>query len=354
MSAARPGGRLPLLFLGMLSLVGGVLAGLARLGWNVPTPAATAAGLHGPLMVAAFFGTVISLERAVAIGQRWSFAAPLAAGAGGIALLAGAPIWVGQTLGTLAAAGLLAASGVALRRQPAHFTVVLALGAACWLIGHLHWIAGLFTDAVAWWLLFLILTIAGERLELTRLLPTPTHARTGFSLLVALLLLAAASGQDRLLAADLLGLALWLLRYDIARRNLASAGLTRFIATCLFTGYLWLALAGGLGLAGAFAPGHPWRDAALHAIGLGFVFSMVLGHAPIIFPAVTRIRIPYHPALYLPLTLLHLTLVLRTLGGLGDSFPLRQGGALLNTLTLIVFIATLITLIRRQPHGGAR
>ena len=55
MADLSPGGRLPLLFFGMLSLLGGVLAGLARLGWDVPAPAALAAGVHGPLMIAAFF-----------------------------------------------------------------------------------------------------------------------------------------------------------------------------------------------------------------------------------------------------------------------------------------------------------
>jgi hypothetical protein len=94
-------------------------------------------------------------------------------------------------------------------------------------------------------------------------------------------------------------------------------------------------------------PGHAWRDAALHAIGLGFVFAMVFGHATIIFPAVTRIRIPYHPVLYLPLVLLHLTLALRVFGGLAGNFDLRHNAALLNGLVLLVFIATVVTLVRR-------
>jgi uncharacterized membrane protein YagU involved in acid resistance len=46
MADLRPAGRLPLFF-GMLSLLGGVLAGLARLGWDVPAPATQAAGVHG-------------------------------------------------------------------------------------------------------------------------------------------------------------------------------------------------------------------------------------------------------------------------------------------------------------------
>lgn len=353
MSDLTPRHRLPLLFFGMLSLLGGVLAGLARLGWDVPAPAAHAAGLHGPLMIAAFFGTVISLERAVAIGQRWAYLAPLAAGSGGIALLAGAPLGIGQALGTLAALGLIAASSVAWRRQKAVYTVVLGLGAACWLIGNLLWVGtGAIGPAVPWWLLFLILTIAGERLELTRFLPTPPMARRLFIAVVGCLLVAAALGSDRLFAGGLLALAGWLLRYDIARRNVGADGLPRFIASCLLSGYAWLAISGLLGLAGAFAPGHPWRDAALHAISLGFVFAMVFGHAPIIFPAVTRIKIPYHPALYLPLALLHLTLAMRLVGSLGDIFALRQYAALTNGLVLLVFIATMVTLVRRKAPRG--
>src|SRR5574343_1032889 len=117
MGELNPGSRLPLLFFGMLSLLGGVTAGLARLGWEVPGPAVQAAGVHGPLMIAAFFGTVISLERAVAAGRNWAYFAPLAAGTSGIALLAGAPLLLGQILGSLAALGLIAASAVALRSE---------------------------------------------------------------------------------------------------------------------------------------------------------------------------------------------------------------------------------------------
>src|SRR5574343_653616 len=309
MADLKPGSRLPLLFFGMLSLLGGVTAYFAR----------------------------------------------LAAGASGIALIAGAPLLLGQILGSLAALGLIAASAVALRRQVAAFTIVLTLAAGCWLVGNLVWLgSGNISSAVAWWLLFLVLTIAGERLELTRFLPTPPLAQKLFIGIVGILLLGAVTDLTPLFSAGLLALALWLLLYDIARRNIATAGLTRFIAACLLSGYAWLLLAGLLGLAGAFVPGHPWRDAALHAIGLGFVFAMVFGHAPIIFPAVTRIKIPYHPALYLPLALLHLTLALGVLGGLAGNFDLRHYAALLNGLVLIVFIATIVTLVRRSAQRGAR
>ena len=247
MSDLRPLARLPILLLGMLSLVGGVLAGLARLDWSVPALAAALAGAHGSLMIPAFFGTVISLERAVALGRRWAYLAPAAAGAGGVAVLAGAPQVLVHALAIAAAVVMVAASIQVLRRQIAPFTIVLAIGALCWLIGNLVWLAsGAVSVAAPWWLAFLVLTIAGERLELSRFLPTPALARRVFHAIVAsivagaLLSLLDASAGLALFAAGLLALALWLLRFDIAWRNAQRDGLPRFIAICLLAGYVWL------------------------------------------------------------------------------------------------------------------
>jgi hypothetical protein len=363
MADLRPAGRLPLLVLGMLSLLGGVLAGLARLDWRMPPVAADAAAWHGALMISAFLGTVISLERAVALGRGWAYAAPAAAGIGGVALLAGAPLVVTQVLGVTAASLMLAASTLVLRRLVAPFTLILATGALCWLVGNTVWLAGGAPQpAVPWWLAFLVLTIAGERLELNRFLPTPLAAQRVFLVIAgiviagALLSLRYEDAGLRLFAAGLLALAAWLLRYDIARRNMRQPGLTGFIAHCLLAGYAWLVLAGLLGLAGGFLPGHPWRDATLHAVGLGFVFSMIFGHAPIIFPAVMRVKIPYHPVFYLPLLVLHGSLALRLLGGLAERFPWRSQGGLINAVALLLFIVTLLGSVlrgRRAPAGAA-
>jgi hypothetical protein len=353
--------RLPMLFLGMLSLVGGVLGGLARLGWAVPPVALAAAGGHGALMIATFFGTVISLERAVAVSRNWAYLAPASAALGGVAYLVGAPPVLAQGLAIVASVVMIGANTVVLRRLIAPFTIVLALGALCWLIGNLVW---LFSSAIhlatPWWLAFLVLTIAGERLELTRFLPTPEAARQAFYLIVgavlggALLNLWGSELGLPLFSGALLALAIWLLRFDIAWRNARLEGLPRFIAICLLSGYVWLALAGLLGLGGGFSPGHAFRDSALHAVGLGFVFSMVLGHAPIIFPAVARVKIPYHPAFYLPLLVLHGSLLLRVSGGLLDDFALRSAGGLANAFALLLFIATMLISVwrGRQVKSG--
>jgi len=354
MADLRPLARLPILLLGMLSLFGGVLAGLARLDWGVPAIAAASAGGHGALMISAFFGTVISLERAVALGRRWAYLAPAAAGAGGVGLLYGAPLGVAQALAITAATVMVAASVQVLRRLVAPFTVVLAIGAVCWLAGNLAWLAtGAVGIAIPWWLAFLILTIAGERLELSRFIPTPLAAQRVFYAIVGTVIAGAslslwhASEGLVLFAGGLLALSLWLLRFDIAWRNARRDGLPRFIAICLLAGYVWLVFAGLLGLAGGFEAGHPLRDSTLHAVGLGFVFSMVFGHAPIIFPAVARVKIPYHPFFYVPLLALHASLLLRVGGGVSAEFTLRREGGLANACALLLFIATmLISVIR--------
>ncbi len=360
MDDLRPAARLPLLVLGMLSLVGGVLAGLARLDWSMPPVAASAAGWHGMLMISAFLGTVISLERAVAVGRVWAYLAPACAGIAGVALLAGAPLHLVQGLGVAAAAVLLAASGVVMQRLVAPFTVLLALAALCWLAGNALWYAGAELHlAVPWWLSFLVLTIAGERLELNRFLPTPRDSQRMFLVIVGLLLAGAtASLRDEeaglaLFSAGLLALATWLLRYDIAQRNMRRPGLTGFIAHCLLAGYAWLALAGFLGLLGGFAAGHPWRDATLHAVALGFVFSMIFGHAPIIFPAVLRVKIPWHPAVYLPLVLLHASLAWRVAGSFLDRVELTRQGGMVNAVALLVFIFTMLAAVLRGRHETA-
>ena len=354
----RPGVRLPLLLLGMLSLLAGTLAGLARLGWRTPEVAAAAAGWHGALMIGSFLGTVISLERAVALARGWAYLAPAAAGLGGLSLLAGAPPVLAHALSVAAAALLVAASVQAARRLVAPFTVVLAIAATCWLAGNLVWLGdGSIAAAVPWWLAFLVLTIAGERLELTRFLPTPAAAKQLFVGIVATLLAGTAlslwnqGAGLAVFAAGLLALASWLLRYDLARHNVRQQGLTRFIAVCLLAAYGWLLLAGALGIAGGFTPGHAWRDAALHAVALGFIFSMIFGHAPIIFPAVLRTRIPYTPAFYAPLLCLHASLALRVVGGLAGDFPLSRLGGLLNAVSLLLFVATLLTGVRRAKDA---
>jgi hypothetical protein len=350
-----PPWRVPLLLLGFISLLVGAGAGLARLGWSMP--AAAAAALHAPLMVCGFFGTVIALERAVAIGRVWAYLGPLLAGLGGASAVLGAAAFA-PALFLAGSLVLVAASLDVWRRQTALFTFTLALGAACWAVGNALWLAGrAVPDVLPWWLAFLILTIAGERLELSRFLPPSPVAGRVFALVLAAIvagLLGAdlpgpgAAWATPLFGAGVLTLAAWLLKQDIARRTVRGRGLTRYIAVCLLAGYVWLAIGGAVILgARGLTPGAASYDAALHAIALGFVFSMVFGHAPIIFPAVLRVAVPYHPAFYAPLALLHGSLALRLAGdALGQSGWVRLGG-MGNALALAAFIVGTLSAVVR-------
>src|SRR3990172_1534615 len=135
--------RLPMLVLGFIALGVGVGAGLVRLGWGFPLPSPALLPLHGPLMVSGFFGTLISLERAVAIGRRWAYLAPLLSGIGGLSLIAGAPVTTGAFFITAGSLVLAIASLSVYLRQRAIFTATLALGAASWLAGNAPLLRGL-------------------------------------------------------------------------------------------------------------------------------------------------------------------------------------------------------------------
>ncbi|MEO8836519.1 MAG: hypothetical protein ABI364_07245, partial [Caldimonas sp.] len=171
-------------------------------------------------------------------------------------------------------------------------------------------------------------------------------------------LFAGASGAawgSAVFGAGLLGLALWLFRQDIARRTVRGQGLTRFIAVCLLAGYAWLALGGGLLLGGAgTAPGSPAHDAALHAVTLGFIFSMVFGHAPIILPSVTRLAFPYHWAFYVPFVLLQVSLVVRVAGDAAGRFDWTRAGGLLNALALAAFVLGAVMAVIRGRLAARR
>ncbi len=82
---------------------------------NEPAPAVhrTAGNGQPPARATAKYERLplISLERALALGEGWSYAAPTLSGAGALALIVGIPDPVGRFLITLASLGLIASFG---------------------------------------------------------------------------------------------------------------------------------------------------------------------------------------------------------------------------------------------------
>jgi hypothetical protein len=351
--------RFPLMAFGMVALLAALWGGLVRLGWNWPIPGAALPVAHGPLMISGFLGTLIGLERAVAAGRRWTYAGPTLTGLGALALVAGLPGAVGPLLMTMGSLSLAVVFAVIVRRQAGLPEIFMGVGALAWLVGNGLWLSGWpIFRVVGWWVGFLVLTIAGERLELSRFLPISRAARvacvSGAALFtVGLVLTLPAFGFGaRVSALGAFLLALWLLRYDIARRSLQKAGLTRFVAVSLLSGYFWLGVAGLLGLRFGTLAAGPHYDAWLHAIFLGFVFAMIFGHAPIIFPAVLGVPVSFRPAFYGHLALLHLSLILRVVGDVAAWWPGRLWGGLLNVLAVLLFLGNMALSVARGSNAS--
>jgi hypothetical protein len=356
--------RLPLLALGMAALVMGVWGGLIRMALNLPLPTEHANWItfHGPLMVSGFLGTVIALERAVGLERWWTYSAPLLTGSGALILASGVTGWAGPLLLALGSAVFLAVSVRIVQIQRAAFTITMSLGAAAWLAGNLLWLLDWpFIRIVPWWIAFLALIILGERLDLSRFQKAEAAARPLFLAAIGVftagvvLSLVSEHIGGVTTGVGLVALAAWLGRFDVARRTIRQPGLPRFMAICLLSGYAWLA-ASGVMLAW-FSPVEPGPayDAVLHAFFLGFVFAMIFGHAPIIFPAVLNLpAMSFRRRFYAHVILLHFSLGLRVIGNLVDWFEGRQWGGALNAVAIALFLLNTVWSIVMGSKGAVQ
>ncbi len=350
---------IPFLILAILALLAALWAGLMRLGWQLPALTPSLALAHGPLMISGFLGTLISLERAVAMKQKWMYLPPLLAGLGWLVAVLIPSLPLGPILLTLASLGGVAILIEMTRREFALHTVTMLLGMSAWFAGNLLWLFGWqIFQVVFFWQAFLVLTIAGERLELSRVLRPSRQSQLFFGCIVAIylagILIATFNLQlgTQLNGAALLFLALWSIRNDLAWRNLKhKLPLTRYIAWCLALGLTWLGVGGGLSLIFGAQVAGPRYDAALHVVFVGFVISMIFGHAPIIFPAILGVPINFQPGFYIHLILLHASLTLRVVADYANWHTLRMWGGLLNEVAILLFIGMTVLSIRKSISG---
>jgi hypothetical protein len=334
----------PFMLAALASLLLGLWAGLARIGWELPEADASLMLRHGGLMVVGFVATLIAVERAVAVRSPIAFAAPALSAAAGIVLITGVSDRLPPALA--AAAGVAYSLNVAVllyeHRQPV-MALSLVGGVCLAIAGVVWWDGGSVRTVVPWWMAFLVFTIAAERLEIIRFqrFSTPAVVFGGAVLVLALtgpvMTLWQLDAGVRILGIALLVEPLWLVQRDVARRTLRTDGLARFAATGVLTAYAWLAASGAMLLAWGLEPGLHY-DAVLHAFFIGFVFTAIIAHEPIIVPAVTGLRFVYTPALYLPLILLTGTLALRIAADLGEWADLRRWSAMVQAVAITLFL----------------
>jgi len=209
------------------------------------------------------------------------------------------------------------------------------------------------------WAAFLVLTITGERLELNRLLAPKSGDKALFFTALLLLVIGVGLGLaarplgDRLWGLGLMLMAVWLVWRDIARKTVRMPGVTRFTAVSLLSGYLWMFFSGGLNLGFPSTAAGPTYDAVWHSLFVGFVLTMIFGHAPIIVPALTGLLVTFRHAFYLPLILLHASLLMRLHGDMSGALLMRRWGGILNTAAVLLFMILLVTSLKRMRRRGA-
>lgn len=365
--AALPKVRISMLLFTGLAVLLGLAGALARAGVVSILPNVVGPDDHGVLMVFGFLGTAISLERAVAYrsggnkGPHWCFCAPLFGGLATVLLPATGLVssMVGSKqvadLGHLLAGSLWIASMAVLLaiyvalclRQSSEEVLMQMLAASVGLVGVALWTGHV--DAVVlapMWLMFLVLTIVGERVELARTVFSKPHVE-GIVLALCLAVVVASAVQclRPALGYPFLGLVLavllaYMLQHDVALGTWHNSGLTGFMGTCMVSAYAWGLLAAAVWMFAPVQEGGYWTDMGLHALALGFIMTMVIAHADVIIPSVVRRPMPFHPVLWAPWILVQGGLLLRLSGTVRGAQALWKFG---DTVSVIGVLSMLLS-----------
>ncbi|MFN8576478.1 MAG: hypothetical protein U0354_06450 [Candidatus Sericytochromatia bacterium] len=348
---------IPLLIIAILSLFLGVWGGLLRIGWILPVINLHLIPLHGAIMVCGFLGTLICIERAVAVNKIWAYISPLFSVIGIITLILINNLFLAKSFILLSSISLLAIFLYLLNKEKTINIFIMLVGVLSWITGNLLWMLNYnIFQIVFWWILFLLLTISGERLELARLTNLGKDSKSYFiftcltSVIGLLITLINFDYGIKIFGLANIFFSIWLIRFDIAKRTIKSKGLTKFIASCLLSGYFWLCINGLIALYSGENLIENYYDPFLHSFFLGFIFSMIFGHAPIIFPAVLKTQIIFSNRFYIHLVFLHLSLFLRILSKIFELNYLLKISTLLNAIALLIFLINTITSIKLNKN----
>lgn len=330
----------------LISLIIGILAGLFRMGWIIPV--GDVAGEHGALMTGSFLGTLICLERIVALKKKWLYLIPIISGLSVIFFYVGLQqiAFIMLTVGSL---GLIYIYIDLIKRFGEYYFYIMMLGAMGWAVGNIIMIVvPFYPQAAPWWIVFILLTVFGERLELSKFLPKSKMKRNSMVLAISVFMIGIVLPYHLLgkiiSGAGLIFMAIWLLHYDIARKSVKAHGIHRFTGSLLLAGYFWLVICGILMIID-FKTLYNY-DAMLHSFFLGFTFSMIFAHAPIIFPGIAGFSFrPFHGSLFIWGILLQLTLAMRIVSELLMESYIRKLSGLLNAVVILLFFINLAILI---------
>jgi hypothetical protein len=348
--------RLTFVAFAVANLIIGMLSGLGRLGVVVPLPEAYVH--HGAIMVGGFLGSLIALEKVIPLKQNVYFAGPLLSASAIVIFIVGDFQWAVIML-ILASVVFILVYVAYLRKQYNWYLMLALMGAVCWLVGNcmLLW-KRFYPLAFPWWMGFLLFTIVSERLELSKFLPVTSRQKNVLTVFLGLFLLSLLipfHGAGTYLSGLVVVLiSIWLMRYDVLRITLKKEGLTRFTAVALLCGYCALTLCGVFMI--TLVNASLGYDIVVHTFFIGFVFSMIFAHGPIILPGVLGLSVkPYHPLFYLPLITLLASLVMRIAADvtlLPYEYRALSGWVSMGSI-LLYFVLMLTFTIRAIRHAKA-
>ena len=337
--------RLPFLLLAMISLLTGLATGLNRMGWDLNIVRTSLH--HGAIMVGGFLGTLISLEKIIPLKNRSLYLIPVLSGMSVVFFFCAMPR-MSFILLLLASAALTGVFIFYWLKERNTIYVLMVGGAVCWLVGNAMLLnTSLYPTAFPWWVGFILLIITAERLELTKFLPVTESSKRWllFFLIIYIagVLLSFHAGGQRVSGIALVATSVWLMKYDIVGISIKKSKLQKFIATALLSGYISMLLAGIFML--AFTSQVMAYDAIVHTFFLGFAFSMIFAHGPVILPGVLGIAAkPWHPVLYIWLFLLHCSWIMRVVADIRVDFELRQASGLVAAACIPAYFLSIATL----------
>jgi hypothetical protein len=347
--------RLIFVFFALANLIIGMLSGLGRLGISMPLPEAYVH--HGAIMVGGFLGSLIMLEKLIPLKKTIFYIGPLLSASSILVLIFGS-FQGALTMLIVASIVFIAVYSIYLRSQQTLYLWLALMGAVCWLVGNVLLLSERFYPvAFPWWMGFLLFTIVSERLELSKFLPVTQQQKNVLvaflGLFVTGLLLPFHGIGTYFSGLALLFISIWLMRYDVIRITLKKDGLVRFTAVALLCGYVALMLEGVFLL--VLKDATLGYDILVHTFFLGFVFSMIFAHGPIILPGVLGLTVkPYHPLLYVPLIGLLLSLLMRINANVTLlSYEWRSYSGWISLVSILLyFLLLLLITIRNYSRSG--
>lgn len=304
--------------------------------------------LHFLIFFAGFFGTLLSVESAVGQGKKLLFLIPAT-------IIVGLILYIATGFWLLLVAGSLAfsiPSIIVFKTRREYITFLLA----CFLfaLGTILYVFDFYYPSAIAYIYFLTFYILAERLELAKIVGADKRSFRHFlSNEIIVVGLVFFSIYDAFIALRILGavvflLTFWFFSNDLARKTIKTREPAKYSAIAMLSGYFWLAFGNLLFL---ISPSTFWGE-GIHSITLGFVFSMVFAHAPIIFPNVGKFKFIFSKILYIPFLLLHISIMLRVLSYLLPT--IKTISLHLNYSSIILFFVTFFILVVRSKAKSAK